>query len=105
MKLDLKPIIGNAGWTTAQESSCKDKKNGEVHRQKTFSKEIFTFKYCDKIPHKTFFIMFELILSRTFFVEKNYFHIGTFNFAIHFTHRLNFQKQQSITVTFIFSLI
>ena len=36
----------------------------EMHRQKTFGQEIFAFKYCNKIPHKTFSIVFDLILSR-----------------------------------------
>ena len=79
-------------------------------RQETFLKEIFAFKYSNKIPYKTFFIMFDLILSETFLVEKTTFALAMLTLLFrmgheNFTHRFHFQKQQSTTVTFIFSLI
>ena len=69
-----------------------------MHRQKTFSKEIFAFKYSNKIPHKTFFIMFEFIFFETFFAEKSTFTLALLTFLFrtgneNFTHRSSFPKQ------------
>ena len=71
-----------------------------MHGQKTFGKEIFAFlKYCNNIHHKTFFIVFDLILLEIFLAEKTtltlemltlLFRMGHENF----THRFNFEKQQ-----------
>ena len=54
--------------------------------------------------------MIELILSETFLAEKTTFTLVMLTLLFrmghkNFTHRLNFQKQQSITMTFIFSSI
>ena len=54
--------------------------------------------------------MFDLILSETFLVEKTTFELAMLTLLFrmgheNFTHRFHFQKQQSTTVTFIFSLI
>ena len=70
----------------------------EMHGQKTFGKEIFAFlKYCNNIHHKTFFIVFDLILLEIFLAEKTtltlemltlLFRMGHENF----THRFNFES-------------
>ena len=110
MKLYLTPIYGSMSWTTAQGSSCKDKRNARKYTDRKRCRRKFShLTTATKFPtRRSLSCLSWFSLRHSWW--KNHFHIGNVNLVIQngtrkFYAPVKLSKQQSITMTFILSLI